>query len=453
MTIRRTPADFIVAERPTAKFTAALVTEFSPQTTHVVYKLDKTSLTTPDAVQRFAQAMKAKPGSVDYAGLKDKHAQTSQHVSLPIASADDAAVKIRPSVGESAWSATFVGFSPVPCTAETIDGNAFRIIIRDLAKGAVEEMDLRAERLRHPNDPANTLVFTNYFGAQRFGSARHNHGFIAKHLCTGEFETALKLSIGTPARKDHGHLRQFTRVLASNWPPPAPATATAAVGATSPDSAHWKNLLPSVPKCPERAAVERLAAGGTYRDAFSALPYFSQQMAVEAFQSHLWNEVVRRLVRRLAIQQAPAPAFPAGAPRPEDDDGSPRPRKGALISSDDQFGIMLFPIASIIANHWRELIVPMAAPEAKLDNPAVRDITLETLADEQLTLDQLTIPGLRRPTFGPATRPLFSFAQDVVLTPPEPDDLSDRRNRFKREMAFRLPRGSYATVLLRALGQ
>lgn len=435
MTIRRVPTDFIVEERPDPAFMAALRPAFSIETPHAVYELTKTSLTTPDAVQRLARAIRANPGKVDYAGLKDKHAQTTQHVSTLIA--DVAAAGALPAnVGEPAWSGRLVGFSSAACTAETILGNRFRIVVRDLAKTASEEMDLRADRLRIGGSGAGggsqpgeaELLFTNYFGAQRFGSARHNQGFIAKHLCCGEFETALRLAIGTPARKDHGHLRHFTRALAQQW------------GA-------WSAVLPGLPRCPERAAIEKLATGGSFRDAFAALPYFSQLMSVEAYQSHLWNEVVRRLIRQLAVERAPAPPHPQ-TPAGE---AGPRPRRGALISSDDQFGVMLFPVAELVTPTWRDLIVPMAAPEAKLAGP-VRELTAAVLAEEGLTLEQLAIPGLRRPTFGPAQRPLFARASQFRMSPAGPDQVSGKQ-RVQRTLEFCLPRGSYATVLLRALGQ
>jgi tRNA(Glu) U13 pseudouridine synthase TruD len=79
---------------------------------------------------------------------------------------------------------------------------------------------------------------------------------------------------------------------------------------------------------------------------------------------------------------------------------------------------------------------------------AARDV----LAAEGLTIDRLRIPGLRRPAFSEAARPLFAAASGATVTASEPDYLG-RAGRLKRTLRFNLPRGAYATVLLRALGQ
>jgi tRNA(Glu) U13 pseudouridine synthase TruD len=61
------------------------------------------------------------------------------------------------------------------------------------------------------------------------------------------------------------------------------------------------------------------------------------------------------------------------------------------------------------------------------------------------------VPGLRRPDFGEAPRGLFAEAAGFALDPPTADELF--ADRLRRSVRFELPRGAYATVLLRALGQ
>ena len=76
----------------------------------------------------------------------------------------------------------------------------------------------------------------------------------------------------------------------------------------------------------------------------------------------------------------------------------------------------------------------------------------EAIAEEGITLADLRIPGLRRPFFGEADRPLLIPAERFNLTPLEHDEFSTSK-RLKRTVSFELGRGSYATVVLRALGQ
>jgi tRNA pseudouridine13 synthase len=421
MTLRRKPEDFHVVERLSPAFRTAFTASWNAGG-HAVYELTKTSMTTPDAVMGLAREVGARHADVGYAGLKDKHARTIQNVSVPVPRAERAAVIPRELEGRG-WSARLVAWSPSAITADAIDGNRFTIVVRGLSREACDEMDRRAHLLTLPppapastaprRGPAGaTLLVVNYFGDQRFGSARHGKGWVAEALIKGDFEGALRLAVGTPARKDSGKTRDFTRLCAEKW-------------------GHWKNLASQLPRCPERRPFELLAAGQTAKDAFVALPYFLQSMCVEAYQSHLWNEAARRFMLDLVR------GYPGGA----------KPMR-----SEDAFGEMVFIPASAVKEEWRALDMPLLAPGTTLLDPwapAVR----AALADAHISQDQLKIPGLRRPFFGEAPRPLFARVERFLAQDPEPDELEKRSDRRKRTLSFDLPRGSYATVVLRALGQ
>ena len=44
-------------------------------------------------------------------------------------------------------------------------------------------------------------------------------------------------------------------------------------------------------------------------------------------------------------------------------------------------------------------------------------------------------------------------AANFTVSDAEPDELSGEAKKFRRSVSFDLPRGAYATVLLRALGE
>lgn len=417
MTIRRIPEDFVVEELPSLATTEALRSAWAAGSTHAVYELTKVSLTTPEGVQRLAKALGFKWGEVDYAGLKDKHAKTTQWVSLPVPKAPARPLLERAST--PGMDARLLGWLATPLSAETISGNRFTIVVRDLTPQSVGEMRRRARTLS--TDPtwkgegAGRLVFVNYFGDQRFASARHVKGFAAPHLVKGEFEAALRLLIATPARKDSGKIRSFTRLAATHW-------------------GEWSKLLEVLPHCPERAAIEALVAShtrGDYRAAFQALPYLTQQMAVEAFQSHLWNRAAHAMV----VQGAICGVGP----------------KAGVLHADDDFGEMLFPPGAGLKEGWQTIEMPMVSPETNLRGVWSNALG-GVLRDAGLTLGALTIPGVRRPTFGSAQRPVFAEAKAFEIGTATADDLG-RAGRLKVTLRFELPRGAYATVLLRALGQ
>jgi tRNA pseudouridine13 synthase len=441
MTLRRIPSDFLVEERLSAE-----VAERMRATTtgrFAIYALRKTSLTTPDAVNRLARELGVRPDTVGYAGLKDKHAETVQFVSVPVNAKRPTPEHVTPTARSEAapdtrWSSTLAGTLDHELSSKDIDGNRFVIVVRDLARETCDEM-IRRARLLGVESPDGTkaLRIVNYFGAQRFGSARHGEGWIAKALIAGDFELALKLAIGTPARKDSGQLRTLTRLCAQHW-------------------GKWERIAKDAPRIPEAKPLVVLARGGdkrphsNFKQAFAALPSFLQALYLEAYQSHLWNRIAHELVQTLS----PSPREGVGGWVPTAINPckktSQKPSPAPILKSDDEFGEMLFPEAAAVPAWWLDLDVPLLAKKS-VPVPPWGDAAERVLQREEIALADLRVPGLDRPFFGEAPRRFAVDATNASISAREPDDLTPKR--FKCEVRFDLPRGSYATVVMRALGQ
>ena len=403
MTLRRVPSDFTVRECPVPAFLASLAPTASAVNRNAVYELTKTSLSTPEAVGLISKSIFLRPGSIDYAGLKDKHAVTTQLISIPAKNSRMAA-DLKPNLVAEGYTARLLGWSATPVTAESISGNTFSLTVRDLTQEASDEMARRAALLAR----GTSLIFINYFGDQRFGSARHNKGYAAKALIKADFETALKLIIGTPARKDTGNTRIVTRLAAANW-------------------GNWNTIVRCLQRCPERKVFDLLSRGGTFRDAFAALPHFTQTMVVEAYQSHIWNQTAAIMVNALEAHGA------------------------HIMHTEGLFGDNAFPAARDIPAEWHLVQMPVLARKSQLVSPW-GEAAEQVLAAEGISVRDLDIPQLRRPFFGEAPRPLVMHAENFKISLAEPDDLSDR-NRLKTSVEFTLGRGGYATIVMRALGQ
>ena len=396
MTIRRTPQDFRVEERQTAEFHASIAAEQLPSHPFAAYTLEKISLATPDALGFIAKALKVPRETVAAAGLKDRHAVTTQVVTV-----DTAALRGRAPewLETEAWRLTRLGFVPRAADSTIIARNAFTIVVRALDKWHADELVRRASLMR---DRAGDILFVNYFGDQRFGSARHGKGFVGKALVEGEFEQALRLAIGTPARKDSG---------ATHW-------------------GDWKTALTKFPKMPERAAIETLARGGNFMDAFAALPKFTQEICIEAYQSHIWHAIASELAH--GISEATAQR---------------------AFEADDLFGTMVFPRAAAITPAFLAFPIPMPSPRAQY-HECLSEIVAGALEDEGVTLETLRIPGFARPYFGGGDRAFIATARSVSIGEPVRDEFAGGGPaNLACTISFELPRGSYATVLLRALGQ
>lgn len=405
MTIRRTPHDFRVEERQTADFRASISADRLPSHPFAAYTLEKISLATPDALAFIANTLKIPRTAIAAAGLKDRHAVTTQVVTI-----DSTAFRGRPPqrFETESWRLSRLGFVPRAADAGIIERNAFTIVVRGLDRWHADELVRRASLL---DDGSGTLLFVNYFGDQRFGSARHGKGFVGRALVEGDFERALQLAIGTPARKDSGAVRTLTRALATHW-------------------GDWNAALAAFGKMPERGAIEVLARGGSFLDAFAALPKFTQEICVEAYQSHLWNAITRELAH--AISEATAQR---------------------AFEAEDLFGPMIFPRAAAITPAFLAFPIPMPSPRA-VYHECLSEIVAGVLADEGVALESLRIPGLARPYFGGGDRPFVATARAFRIEPPVPDEFAGGGSaNLACTVSFELPRGAYATVLLRALGQ
>jgi tRNA pseudouridine13 synthase len=399
--IKRVPDDFQVEEILTELFLSLA----GAQGPFALYGLHKRALATPEAVGHLARALSTPAGAWAYAGLKDKHASSSQHLTLKLEGLNAAPEQ---AVGPG-WRIERLAFVPRSITAADIQGNRFKITVRNLSPEQSADMDEAAKLLAAPPTvPALRVV--NYFGDQRFGSARHGQGFIGKQLCLGDFEAALRLAIATESRKDRMEQKVFKRTLREDW-------------------GRWREVLPRLRRCPERRAVERLAhSSKDFRAAFCALPYLLQQLSVYAYQSWLWNSIARNLI---AHRCAPL---------------------GPVLAADDPFGEMLFPAAAAVPPDLAGLQLPLLARKTVLA-PPWQEAAEEVLKAEGLEVARLHIAGVRRPFFGEEPRALFVSALEFALGPAQPDEGTPVPGRFKRLVSFALPRGSYATVVLRALGQ
>jgi tRNA pseudouridine13 synthase len=151
--IRRTPDDFVVDEIPA----------YAPsgRGEHLFVTFRKVGLTTPDAVRAIAQALDVDPRGAGYAGMKDRHAVTTQTASFPFPLARDATGAIEklqlPAI-------TLLGAARHDNKLKPghLRGNRFTIVLRDLDETLIPSVqdaliDVARAGLPHA------------FGPQRFG--------------------------------------------------------------------------------------------------------------------------------------------------------------------------------------------------------------------------------------------------------------------------------------------
>jgi tRNA pseudouridine13 synthase len=158
--LRGADEDFVVDEEPAYPPSGA--------GDHVFVRIEKRGLTTPQAVRAIAGALGVADRDVGVAGMKDRHAVTTQWLSLPPPVTPEAARAIElPGVRilEAARH-------PHKLRTGHVRANRFRIRVRGLPAGEAPELARRArailDRLSEPPGAPN------WYGEQRFGKGGDN---------------------------------------------------------------------------------------------------------------------------------------------------------------------------------------------------------------------------------------------------------------------------------------
>ncbi|APR79760.1 tRNA pseudouridine 13 synthase [Minicystis rosea] len=151
--IRRSPEDFVVDEIPA--YTP------SGRGEHLFITFRKRGLTTPDALRALSRALDVDPRAAGAAGMKDRHAVTTQTASFPVPMARDAAAVV---AGISIPGIEILGAARHDNKLKPghLIGNRFTLVLRDIDAAEVQAL---CERLVE----IGSIGVPNAFGPQRFG--------------------------------------------------------------------------------------------------------------------------------------------------------------------------------------------------------------------------------------------------------------------------------------------
>jgi tRNA pseudouridine13 synthase len=151
--IRRTPEAFVVEEIPA--YTP------SGRGEHVYITFTKRGLTTPDAVRLLARALDVDPRGTGFAGMKDRHAVTTQTASFAFPMARDAAAAVA-AVAVPGVEILAAARHDNKLKPGHLLGNRFTIALEGVPAGEVPGLTARLQEIGRVGVP-------NAFGPQRFG--------------------------------------------------------------------------------------------------------------------------------------------------------------------------------------------------------------------------------------------------------------------------------------------
>jgi len=383
MKLKRLVEDFRVEELP--------LVESGGRGRFVFYRLTKRGMGTLEAVEAVCRRWNVAGRRLSYGGLKDRHAVTTQY--LTILEGPERPLR------ETGFDLEPLGRIDQPYGPALFRGNRFAVVIRSLSR----EDAARAVRAvgQLPRDG-----LPNYFDDQRFGSVGFSGGFIARAWLAGDHEQALRLAIAEPNPADRPDTKQEKTILRECW-------------------GNWAEAKARLERSHARSLVTYLADHPVdFRGAFARVRRELRSLYFSAYQSHLWNLTLGRMIDRLT-----------------------RPEQRVPI----EFKVATLPIHRGLDTvqsalfHASRLPLPASRTPLPAEGPE-REAALEVVAAEGFAWEDLRVKHLKDVFFSKGVRPALFHAANLTHAL-EDDELEPGRKKLRLE--FELPKGAYATLVVK----
>ncbi|HEX3358262.1 MAG TPA: tRNA pseudouridine(13) synthase TruD [Tepidisphaeraceae bacterium] len=259
----------VLKQRPEDFFVQELpLYEPSGQGEHVYCEIQKIGMTTFQAIDRIAAALHVSTRDIGYAGLKDARAITRQIFSI-VGTTEQAVMGLHIPDMTIQWAARHANKIRLGHLA----GNRFAVKIREVNPTDVVKLTPLLDTIQQQGMP-------NYFGEQRFGR-RGNNDLLGATLIRGRPEELLKLLLGSPNPKIDD-----------------PQTATAR---SNFDRHDLDGAMKGWPRSGglERRILARLVKTKKPGEAVRAVDEKLRRLWVSALQSRLFNEVAAHRIASL----------------------------------------------------------------------------------------------------------------------------------------------------------
>lgn len=318
--IKQIPEDFIVDEIPNIKA--------SNKGNYACFLLEKRNYTTMRVVEKVAEFLRTPLKNIGFAGNKDKNAITTQLISIKNIKKD----RLK-DFKQKDVSLKFRGYSNKPISLGDLEGNKFKITMRNLT-----EKDIKKKKI---------LKIPNYFGEQRFS---RNNKDVGKEIIKKNFKKALELIIKN--EKDE----------------------------------KLKEYLKKNPK--------------NFVGALRLIPKKILMLYVHSYQSFIWNKAVEKFLKNKNIKKI------------------------------------------------KNIKIPIAGFGTEFKNKEIEKIIKNILKKEKISLRDFIINQIPEISSEGNERNLFVEIKDLKFKI-ENDELN--KGKKKCVVDFSLPKGSYATIVIKYL--
>lgn len=360
---------------------------------YAVYLLTKRSLGTPEAITAISERWRIPRRAISYGGLKDKHALTRQWVTIQRGPRRD--------LREDNLKLTYQGQASRHFGPQDISANRFRIVLRNLTERLVS-------RIMSDADDVSRFGIPNYYDDQRFGSLGESGEFIARPWCLGDYERALWLAIAEPNSHDRPNDKAEKEIIRHLW-------------------GDWVECKEALRKSSRRSIITYLVDHPTrFREAFALLRQDMRSLWLAAFQSEIWNRCLAEMISQRL--------------------GESRLTRVPLLTADVPFFAQLEPAESELLS---DLALPLPSARLHMEEGALLELYQAVIGGYGMEMRELRVKYPRDSFFSKGERQAVVRPKNFRADSPSSDELNEGRRCLT--LQFILPRGSYATILVKRL--
>ncbi|MEM7474622.1 MAG: tRNA pseudouridine(13) synthase TruD [Planctomycetota bacterium] len=367
-----------------------------------VYCLEKSGLGTVEALQLAKRSWnqvghQISDSQIGYGGRKDRHAVTTQTVSIHGGPQEG--------LEEKQFSLRYLGQAPRAFTAQDIEANEFDLRLRNMTREQATNWIMTSVKLSNSTDAP---PIANYFDEQRFGSVGESGEFVARAWCLADYEKALFLALAEPNQHDLPGEVEQKRILRDFW-------------------GSWDECKAQLERSNRRSVITYLCDHPKgFKKAAALISRDMRSIYVSAFQSRIWNEMLVTLILGKTDQVLSRETLGGTLACPTTGDGLEE-----LLSGD-------LPLPSSRPTKWK--------PEAK-------KVLQQVCQNYGMAPHQLRFSHPRDVFFSRASRPMFLQVSEFQANMSD-DELAggeESSHNQKIGLKFQLPAGQYATMLVRTL--
>ena len=355
-----------------------------------IYRLQKRGWNSVDLLQRLAKQLGVRYTDIAYGGRKDRHALTTQYITI----AGDGTHR----AGADHFQLEYLGRVGETMKPSHITANRFAITLRAVWP---KERPVLERNLKQ----VEAYGLPNYFDDQRFGSYDPRQGFLAQHALLGEWEAAVRLDLTFTRPADRRALKARRRHFAAHW-------------------GDWGACAQAAQTGTERRVFAALKAAQKpdFHRAFKLLPTDDISFAFSAYQSHLWNATLAAYLHATLPAEKLCETKGTAGPYVFFRDQPPEELEGeqSVPGRDDWNG-----------------------PKPLLE------LLRQKIQQEGLEPDKFGLNTPAKSAMNSYMRPLLLRPAGLALTDSAPD--AKYRDRIRLQLRFTLPRGSFATMLIKRL--